>query len=83
MILLLFWCATFGNVFLLALQSRNVNTGRYVGAAVTSMLVGTAQLVTVRGIVENDPLAVWLLVSTAGPAGVVCAMLFFNRIFKR
>jgi hypothetical protein len=82
-ILLLFWAATFGNVFLMALQSRNVNTGRYFGAAVTSVMIGTAQLVTVRGIIDNGPLTVWLLTSTAGPAGVVCAMLFFSRMFKR
>ncbi len=77
-----FWASTFGQVFLLGFQSRNVNTGRYGAAAVTSLLVGTAQLIVVRTVLLADPLTLWALTATAGPAGIVSSMLFSRWLFE-
>lgn len=81
--LALFWVSTFAQVFLLGFQSRNVNTGRYGWAACTSLAIGTAQLVSVRGMVANDPMIVWALTATAGPLGIVAAMLFSRLVLEK
>jgi hypothetical protein len=81
--LILFWLSTYIQVALLGLQSRNVNTGRYVWAALTSLAIGATQLVAVRGMVSNAPWVVLLLTGTAGPLGIVSAMLFFRHAIER
>ncbi len=79
----LFWLSTFAQVFALGFQSRNVNTGRYVAAALTSFAIGVAQLVVVRGIATAPAWQVFALTSTAGPLGIVSAMAFHQRAFER
>lgn len=81
--LVLFWFSTYASVSLLALQSRNINTRRYAWAAGTSVLIGTTQLVAVRGIVHFDTLVVLGLTWTAGPLGVVSAMLFSHHLLEK
>ena len=77
----LLFLAVYGQVALLGFQSRNVNTGQYVSAAVTSVLIGTAQLFAVRAMVLSDPIAVWCVTSIAGPAGILSAMVAHRRLF--
>lgn len=83
MTLALFWLATYLQVFMMGFQSRNVNTGRYGWAAGTSLMIGTAQLLSVRGIIANDPVTIWCLTATAGPCAIVSAMLFSRRVIER
>jgi hypothetical protein len=78
-----FWCSTFAQVFALGFQSRNVNADRYVSAALTSWAIGAMQLVVVRGMVEAPAWQVLALTGTAGPLGIVLAMLVASRAFDR
>lgn len=80
--LAVFWVSTFAQVFLLGFQSRNVNTGRYAWAALTSLAIGAAQIVAVRGIMNHNPWTVLLLTGTAGPSGIVSAMLFSHYFLE-
>ena len=77
------WVSTFVAVFLLGFQSRNVNSGKLALAGCTSFLIATAQLVTVRGIVNGDPMTVLLVTGTSGPAGIMLSMVVFRRLFGR
>lgn len=79
---LLFFAATFAQVFAMGFQSRNVNTGQYAAAACTSFLIGAAQLFTVRTIALSNPWAAFVVTSIAGPAAIVSAMLVHRRVFK-
>lgn len=83
MSLALFWLSTFGQVFVMGLQSRNVNTGRYGMAAMTSLAIGGMSIINVRGMVQLDPLVTLALVGTAGPLGIVTSMFFFRRVIER
>ena len=79
---LIFWVSTFLVVFLLGFQSRSVHAGRYGLTALTSALIGTAQMFMVRGLANGEPVIVWALVATAGPAGITSAMFVYQRMFK-
>ena len=64
---------SFLNVFVLAFQSRNINSGNYVGAAVFSIGIGLSQAfvwktVTAKGTIEM------LVYSVFGGVGCVTAM---------
>jgi hypothetical protein len=78
----LFFLATFAQVFLLGFQSRNVNSGQFVAAASTSFLIGAAQIFVVRGIALSDPWVAFAITSVAGPSAIVTAMLLHRRLFK-
>lgn len=80
---ILFFLATFAQVFLLGFQSRNVNSGKYAAAAATSFLIGVAQLFVVRGLVLSSAWDAFCLTSVAGPAGIVSAMMVHRKIFNR
>jgi hypothetical protein len=78
----LFWLSTYVFVFLLGLQSRSVNNGRYLLAALTSMGISTVQLVFIRGLVQIEPVTVWLLSITAAPLGIVSSMAVSRYVLR-
>ena len=73
-----FWLSQFVGIFLAGLQSRNVNRGRYLGAASTSAMLAGAQVALIHGLVTAPPLLAFLLLATAGPSGICSAMAFHS-----
>lgn len=77
----LFFIATYVQVFLLGLQSRNVNSGQYIAAAITSWSIGAINIFSVKTIAICDPVLLFFIGSIAGPSGIVSAMLFHRHVF--
>ena len=75
------WLGTFAQVFLMGLQSRNVNTGRFAQAAFTSLALTCTNLVFIRAAVEGDPWLFLAVSGTAGPAGIITSMLLARRLY--
>ncbi len=69
-------------MFLLGVQSRNVNTGKYAAAAATAFLIGVAQLFVVRGLALSNPWDAFCLTSVAGPSAIVSAMWLHAKVFN-
>lgn len=69
-------------VFLLGLQSRNVNMGRYVAAIVTSVGISVSQFIFVKYAASGN---IWaLLISTVGGClGVASSIWFWKNIMER
>lgn len=76
------FASTFAVVFLLGLQSLNVNGGHYTAAFVTSFGIGTFNLVLYKTVPDADLLqmAAFLL---GGPFGIVAAMWSHKRTIGR
>ena len=74
--------STFGLVFLLGLQSQNVNNGHYVGAFCTSFGISASQLVLYKLAPDADgaQLAAYI---AGGPLGIISSMWAHRRIFRR
>lgn len=77
------WVAGALQVGLLGFQSRNIHAGKYAAAAVTSFGIAGAQVLFVRGVVDGDPVTVWLIYGTAGAAGIVASMWAWKRTIGR
>ena len=74
--------ATFGLVFLRAIQQQNVIHGHYIWAAITPYAIACAEVVSVILIVDTGFAAIpW--VGTGGAAGVVSAMFFHKSVIRR
>jgi hypothetical protein len=78
-----FFMATYLYIGILALQSRNVNSGQYVAAAMTSAIIGGLQVFSVRTMALANAWDAFILTSTAGPAGVVSAMYLHRKLLNR
>lgn len=70
-------------VFLLGMQSRNVNDGQYVAAAGTSLALGVLGLTAISQVVNTASTACFLAYVAAGPIGICLAMWSHKRIYKR
>lgn len=83
---LVFACQ-FVYVALLGLQSRNVQHGNFIGAAIVSTLLGTAGLtittVLARTAVLGGGWPVWIAFVASGPCGITFAMWAHDRWGKR
>lgn len=79
MVLLL---STFVVVFALGLQSLNVNRGHLVLAAVTSLFIGTSNLVLFK--VLPGPTDAWQIAAylAGGPLGIVASMLAHPHLVR-
>jgi len=64
--------------FALGFQSRNVNTGQYGAAAITSFFIGGTHLVLYKALPDGGLLAcsAYLI---AGPLGITASMWAHNR----
>jgi hypothetical protein len=65
--------STFILVFALGLQSLNVNNGHYWAAFITSLFIGSSQLVLFK-LAPNASLSEMLAFITGGPFGIVASM---------
>lgn len=79
---LLFGLATFALVFLMGFQSRNVNSGQYVSAALTSIVIGGSQIEQVRSISLGSPWVAFWITAVAGPAAICSAMFLHRKVFN-
>lgn len=69
-------------VFLLGLQSRNVNMGRYLAAIITSAGISMSQFIFVKYAASGN---FWvLLISTVGGcSGIASSIWFWKNIMER
>lgn len=80
---LILFASSFVVVFALGFQSRTVNQGHYLAAAVTSFIIGGANLILLKygSQVSTIPEAVGYL--TGGPIAIVLAIWTHKRFFGR
>ena len=75
------FASTFVLVFALGLQSLNVNNGHYVAAALTSLVIGSGQMV----LFKLAPNAGWTEISAfllGGPFGITASMWAHPRLAR-
>lgn len=72
----------FVSVFLLGLQSKNVNQGRYLAAIVTSFGISVSQFIFVRYASSGD-YAVLGVSATGGCLGIATAIWFHQTFLER
>jgi|CXWL01.1.fsa_nt_gi hypothetical protein len=79
---LMLFASTFITVFALGFQSRNVNQGQYVMAAITSLFIGGASLVLYKILPEASvtQCAAYLL---GGVTGITSSIYVHARWFTR
>lgn len=76
------FAATFSTVFALGFQSRNVNTGQYGAAFMTSFIIGGSHLVLYKALPDGDLLACAAYL-VAGPFGIIASMWAHDRWMTR
>ena len=76
------FASTFALVFLLGLQSRNVNCGQRRAAFFTSLGIGSAQLLLYKLAPDANGLEIAAYLS-GGPFGIVASMWAHERFFNR
>lgn len=84
MALLILFAVSIGNVFILAFQSRNINSGQYAYAACGSIGIGMSQAFVWASV--NNSHATWveaLVYSVGGGIGCVTAMWTHRRMMAR
>jgi len=74
--------SAFLTVFLLGFQQQNVIGRHYVAAAVTSLGIGTAQIILWKTIPEADATQIAATLA-GGPCGILAAMHTHPRIMQR
>lgn len=76
------FASAFFLVFLLGLQSLNVNGGHYVAAALTSLGLGTLQVLIIK-LVPGASLSEMAATIAGGPFGITASMYFHRRTIGR
>lgn len=79
---LILFVSQFIAIFAMGFQQQNVHARKFVSAALTSVLIGVAQMLVLRGMPKAgvSGVAAWLL---AGPLAIVCAMWIHPKLFKK
>ncbi len=81
MTLLIVFVSQFASVFLLGLQSRNVNQRRYVAAVVTSFLISISQFVFIRVAATGDVI-LFVSMAAGGCLGIATSIWFYDRFMQ-
>ena len=80
---LIIFCATYCSVFAVGFQSRNINSGHYTAAVITSMVISFFNLVLFRLLPHVVTVLEAFSYCTGGAFGVLSAMIthkfFFNK----
>lgn len=79
---LLLFGASFAVVFLLGVQSRNVNQGRYLAAVMTSFGISVANFTFVK-YAATGTLAAFIPAAAGGCLGIACAIWFSKHVIER
>ncbi|WKZ86325.1 hypothetical protein N5B55_05065 [Ralstonia pickettii] len=74
--------ATFFSVFLMGLQSRNVNQGRYLASVVTSFGISVGNFTFAR-YASTGSLAAFFTSAAGGMAGIAFAIWFYKRFMEK
>lgn len=80
--LCLLFIVTFANVFLLGIQSRNVNAGRYVAAVATSFGISIANFTFVH-YAATGSLAAFAVSAAGGCCGIAAAIWFYQNVMEK
>jgi hypothetical protein len=78
----LLFCVSASSVFMQAFQSRNVNQGHFIAAALTSLVIGIAQTISLKMVPDASEIGS-LLYILGGPVGVVAGMFVHSRTLGR
>lgn len=76
------FAASFFSVFLLGLQSKNVNQSRYVAAIVTSFGISVANFIFIKYAAAGSLVAFFVL-ATGGCTGIASSIWFYDKVMKR
>jgi hypothetical protein len=79
--LLLLFATSFGSVFLLGIQSKNVNQGRYLAAVVTSFGISVGQF-TFAHAAASGSLYAFLVSAAGGCCGIASSIWFYQRFME-
>ena len=79
---LVMFCTSFCSVFLLGIQSKNVNQSRYIAAIITSMGISIAQFVFVKYSASGD-LTALAVMSVGGCMGIASSIFMHDTLAKR
>lgn len=74
--------SSFLMVFLLGLQSKNVNHGRYLAAIATSFGISAANFTFVK-YAGSGSLGVFLVCAAGGCSGIAFSIWFYRHIIER
>lgn len=69
-------------VFLLGIQSRNVQAGRYAAAVLTSAGINVSNFIFVK-YAANGALGVLGVSTLGGCMGIACAIWFYQNVIER
>lgn len=72
----------FAVVFLLGLQSKNVNNGRYVAAIITSFWLSVSQTVFVK-YMSAGGFDIFLAAAIGGCMGIATSIWFYDKYMKK
>jgi hypothetical protein len=78
----LMFASSFFTVFLLGLQSRNVNTANYLAAIVTSFGISIANFTFVK-FVATGSYDVFVVCATGGCMGIASSIWFYKNLMER
>lgn len=73
---------TLFSVFLLGVQSRNVNQGRYIAAVVTSFGISIGNFTFAR-YASTGSLAAFFASAVGGMAGIALSIWFYQRFMEK
>ena len=78
----LLFFGSFVSVFLMGLQSKNVNQGRYLAAVVTSFGISVSQFIFVH-FASTGNYSVLAVSSAGGCIGIACSIWFYQTFLER
>jgi Na+/melibiose symporter-like transporter len=79
----LIFAMSFAQVFLLGFQSQNVNTGKYLLAAIGSCLIAVTQVTLWRWATNDNSWLTILALAAAGASGITTSMYIHRRYIDR
>lgn len=80
--LALMFLSSFCMVFLLGLQSRNVNQGRYMAAVLTSAGINLANFLFVKFAADGGLLSL-AIITAGGCSGVASSIWFYQNVIEK
>jgi hypothetical protein len=80
--LLILFAASYGSVFLLGVQSKNVNQGRYIASVVTSFGISVGQF-TFAHAAASGSLYAFLASAAGGCCGIASSIWFYQRFMEK
>ncbi|MPS48537.1 hypothetical protein [Methylobacillus sp.] len=79
---LIVFASNFAGIFLLGLQSKNVQNSRYIPAVITSMLISVTQVVFVKYMSQGD-LAIFGVAAVGSALGIASSIWFYQAVWGK